>query len=91
VNLSGLVIYLLAFAIGLGATPWTINSEIYPLHLRGLGCSLSTSANWIANYIISALFLSLTTTDTGKVVTYATIALFNLLMLFFVLICVPET
>jgi len=59
-NMSSLVIYMLAFSIGLGATPWTINSEIYPLHLRGTGASLSTSSNWIANYAISAVFLTLT-------------------------------
>jgi len=91
VNLSGLVIYLMAFAIGLGATTWPINSEIYPLHLRGQGCSMSTSANWIANYAISALFLTLTDTNPGKVLTYFALASFNLLMFIFVKAYVPET
>ena len=90
-NLSGLVIYLFAFAIGLGATTWTINSEIYPLHLRGQGCSMSTSANWVANYAISALFLTLTQTDIGKVLTYFALANFNMLMYIFVKAIVPET
>ena len=89
--MSGLFIYLLSFAIGLGSTPWTVNSEIYPLHLRGVGASLSTSSNWIANYAISAIFLTLTKTDTGKVITYFSIGFFNFLFLLFVYEFVPET
>ena len=40
---SGLSLFLLNYAIGISSTPWTINSEIYPLHLRGLGNSIATT------------------------------------------------
>ncbi|KDO16399.1 hypothetical protein SPRG_18073 [Saprolegnia parasitica CBS 223.65] len=39
--------------------PWTINAEIYPLAMRGMAMSMSTSVNWISNLIISFTFLSL--------------------------------
>ena len=40
---SGLSFYMLSFAIGMGTSTWVINSEIYPLHLRGLGNSLAAA------------------------------------------------
>ena len=40
---SGLSFYMLSFAIGMGTSTWVINSEIYPLHLRGLGNSLAAT------------------------------------------------
>ena len=40
---SGLSFYMLSFSLGLGSTSWVINSEIYPLHLRGLGNSLAAA------------------------------------------------
>lgn len=51
--MSGIILYLSFYSIGLGNTPWTVNSEIYPLHLRGVGISVSTTVNWVSNYCIS--------------------------------------
>ncbi len=33
---AGLILYLAAFAPGLGPVPWAVNAEIYPLAVRGL-------------------------------------------------------
>ena len=48
-----ILFYLAFFSIGMGATPWTVNSEIYPLHLRGMGNSCSTFSNWASNYVVA--------------------------------------
>ena len=60
IALTGIILYLAFFSVGMGCTPWTVNSEIYPLHLRGCGLSLSTTGNWVTNYFVSQLFLTLT-------------------------------
>jgi hypothetical protein len=38
--------------------PWTINSELYPLSVRGLSTGISTMTNWASNLLISQFFLS---------------------------------
>lgn len=44
----------------MGAVPWIVNSEIYPLRYRGTGGGLAAVSNWISNLIVSLTFLSLT-------------------------------
>ncbi|GMH42012.1 hypothetical protein BSKO_09931 [Bryopsis sp. KO-2023] len=53
------VLYLAAFSPGLGPVPWAVNSEIYPLEIRGVGNGIAATANWMANFFVSQVFLSL--------------------------------
>lgn len=64
---AALFVYLALFALGMGATPNVVNTEIFPIHLRGIGTSLSWVGNWFSNYLISAVFLTATDSSTGEV------------------------
>lgn len=86
-----IMMYLAFFSISLGPIPWTINSEIYPLHLRGVGNSASTFSNWLSNFIVAQSFLELVQTKIGISATFAAIGLFILLAIVFVYKLVPET
>jgi len=56
---AAMCIYLLVFAPGLGSVPWTVCSEIFPTSCRGAAASITTSANWAANFAVSASLLSI--------------------------------
>lgn len=71
--------------------PWTLCSEIFPTHLRGVSNALTTTANFTFNYLVSAMFLTATSTNTGKVISYLIIACFALLAYCFVYRYIPET
>ncbi|GMF60558.1 unnamed protein product [Phytophthora fragariaefolia] len=54
-----LFIYLACFASGMGCMPWTINAEIYPLHVRSFALSIATATNWLFNLLVSFTFLGI--------------------------------
>jgi MFS transporter, SP family, galactose:H+ symporter len=90
VTAVSLIIYVAAFALGLGPIFWLLIAEIYPLSVRGLAMSLATVTNWAANFIIAATFLSLVDLigESGVFLLYALIAALAWL---FVFKLVPET
>jgi SP family galactose:H+ symporter-like MFS transporter len=55
-----LMLYVGAFAVGLGPVFWLVLSEIYPLRVRGRAMSVGTVTNWTGNLIVALSFLTLT-------------------------------
>ncbi|CAN6284207.1 unnamed protein product [Urochloa humidicola] len=78
------------FSIGLGPITWVYSSEIFPLHLRALGCALGVGVNRVTSGVISMTFLSLSKGITigGSFFLYAGIASFAWVFFFTYL---PET
>ena len=90
VALVALLVYIASFAIGLGPVFWLMISEIYPTGIKSKAMSVSTIANWGANFLVAATFLSLATAITrqGTFFLYTGIAV---LAFVFFAARVPET
>lgn len=88
----GLLFYTMSFAIGFCSTPWTINAEIYPLHLRGIGNSLATTTNWVSNFVVALAFLTLMKhVPYGDIVCFMLFGIICSLAFIFVYVKIPET
>lgn len=51
-----LMAYIACFAISQGAVIWVYVSEVFPTRVRSKGQSVGSSAHWITNTIITAIF-----------------------------------
>ena len=90
VTVISVMIYIAAFAIGMGPVFWLLISEIYPLNARGTAMSLATVANWMANFLVAVTFLSFVKvlTEGGTFLMYAVV---GVLAWIFTFRLVPET
>ncbi|KAJ4727554.1 Sugar transporter ERD6-like [Melia azedarach] len=43
---TGILLYIGSFSAGMGAVPWVVMSEIFPINIKGAGGSLATLVNW---------------------------------------------
>ncbi|KAM9705295.1 LOW QUALITY PROTEIN: proton myo-inositol cotransporter-like [Menidia menidia] len=88
--LLGLVLYLAAFAPGLGPMPGTISSEIFPLWARSTGNACAAAVGWSFNVLVSLSFLHLAQALTyyGAFFLYSGLSLLGFV---FVYGCLPET
>jgi len=72
VLIVALVLYVGAYAIGLGCVPWQ-QSELFPLRVRSLGSGIATATNWSSNFVIGISFLPMINV-LGASMTFATYA-----------------
>jgi SP family galactose:H+ symporter-like MFS transporter len=54
-----LLLYIVAFAVGMGPVFWVLLGEIFPSKNRASGVSAGSTANWTANFAVSLAFLPL--------------------------------
>lgn len=85
-----LMLYVGAFAIGLGPVFWLLISEIYPLKIRGLAMSVATAANWGANLLVALTFLTLIQAA-GRWLTFWIYGIVGIIAWLFTWFWVPET
>ncbi|ROW06461.1 hypothetical protein VMCG_04389 [Cytospora schulzeri] len=58
VILLSVMLYVAAYATGLGNVPW-MQSELFSLGVRSLGSGAATGTNWAANFVVGLTFLPL--------------------------------
>lgn len=90
ITLICMVLYIAAFACGLGPVFWVLVGELFPPSARATGSSASTTVNWLANFVVGLVFLPVVDAI-GQGPTFWIFAVICAFGLFFVLRYVPET
>ncbi|WP_055547291.1 sugar porter family MFS transporter [Streptomyces sp. NBRC 110028] len=81
--------FVLFFALSWGVVVWVLLGEMFPNRLRAAALGVAASAQWIANWAITASFPSLS--DWNLSGTYVIYTAFAALSIPFILKWVPET
>lgn len=85
-----IILYVMSFSIAWGGLPWLLLSEIFPLHIRGVGMGLAGGASWIFAAIVTGFFK-----EYQKAVkpwgAFWSFSLICVLSMLFVIIFIPET
>ncbi|XAR73864.1 hypothetical protein NMG60_11007977 [Bertholletia excelsa] len=88
-SLVGLVAYVIAFSLGVGAIPWIIMSEILPINIKGLAGSVATLLNWTTSWVVTMTANLLLVWSSGG--TFMIYGIVSALTVVFVILWVPET
>lgn len=85
--------YIFGFAISWGPVVWVMMGEMFPLSVRGVGASIGTACNYVANFIVTFTFPILLTNVFHDNIggPFAIFAVFSVISIFFVKKFVPET
>ncbi|NP_001354537.1 Sugar transporter ERD6-like 16 [Zea mays] len=87
--LSGILVYIGAYSIGMGPVPWVVMSEIFSINMKATGGSLVTLVSWLGSFAISYSFSFLM--DWSSAGTFFMFSSASLITVLFVAKLVPET
>lgn len=86
---TGILLYIASFSAGMGAVPWVVMSEIFPINIKGAAGGLATLVNWFGAWAVSYTFNFLMSwSSSGTFMLYAAV---NAVAILFVVTVVPET
>ena len=84
-----IIIYTASFMMSWGPICWVLISEIFPNTIRSQAVAIAVAMQWVANFLVSSTFPSLSAWSVGG--TYLIYAIMALLSIVFVWKFVPET
>lgn len=87
--LIALNLFIVGFGASWGPIVWVMLGEMFSNQIRGAGLAVAASAQWGANYLISATFPVMLGVSLGF--AYGFYAVSALLSLIFVMVLIPET
>ncbi|XP_048575089.1 sugar transporter ERD6-like 16 isoform X2 [Triticum urartu] len=87
--LSGILVYIGAYSIGMGPVPWVVMSEIFAINIKAIGGSLVTLISWLGSFAVSYSFNFLM--DWSSAGTFFMFSAASLVTILFVARLVPET
>lgn len=90
ITLAFMMLYIVAFGVGMGPVFWVLLGEIFPPALQAEGSSAGATVNWLSNFVVSLAFLPLMK-SIGEATTFWVFAGICAIGLVFVSIWVPET
>ncbi|CAB3258531.1 unnamed protein product [Arctia plantaginis] len=85
-----LVMYIVAFSIGLGPLPWALIGELLPIEVKNIASPIPTSLCWILMFFVTRFFSPIGEAI-GMGPEFFTFGVFSILAFFFTLLYVPET
>jgi SP family arabinose:H+ symporter-like MFS transporter len=86
------MLFIAAFAMGMGPISWLLSSEIFGNKIRGRAMSLAALTVWVSCYVVAQTFPMLNDNPAiGPAKTFAVYAAVSFVSFVFVLLMVPET
>ncbi|XP_023028036.1 facilitated trehalose transporter Tret1 [Leptinotarsa decemlineata] len=85
-----LVIFIIAFSVGLGPIPWLASSEIFSPDIKAKCSSAAATFNWFLAFLVTKFYLDLADAM-GNDMTFYIFTVISAIEVFFVLFFVPET
>jgi MFS transporter, SP family, sugar:H+ symporter len=82
-------VFVIGFGASWGPLVWVLLGEIFPSRIRGRALGVAAAAQWIANFVITVSFPSMSAWSLP--LTYGMYAVFAALSFVYVLLKVPET
>jgi hypothetical protein len=75
----------------MSSPPWTLITEIFPIHVIGTAVSLATFSNWMTNFFVATVFPLALQTEVGRICIFILLAFMCLSAWVFVYCLIPET
>ncbi|XP_076750814.1 facilitated trehalose transporter Tret1 [Xylocopa sonorina] len=88
--LTSLIIFMVAFSIGLGPVPWMLTGEMFPTETKAVASSVAVMLNWLMVFFVTKMF-PMMNTELGTDMTFWAFAVIMAGATAFTHTLVPET